>query len=92
MLHQRLKVIVEVGKNVTEQQTDVTKHITLAPSALFFTVSKKKGNVEQIYKYSKEKTKNKLTSTASVVGKGGQGEILPSAGWRVFCWPGIIPC
>ena len=92
MLRKRLKVIIEVEKNVTERQTDVTKHLTLAPSALFFTVSKKSENEEQIFKYSEEKTKNKLTSTGSVVDLGRQVEILPSAGLRMFCWPGIRPC
>jgi len=56
MLHKRLKVIIEVEKNVTEHQTDVTKHLTLAPSTLFFTVSKNRKNEEQIYKCSIEKT------------------------------------
>jgi len=53
MLHKRLKVIIEVEKNITEQQTDATKHLTLAPSTLFFTVSKKREKEEQIDKYSK---------------------------------------
>jgi hypothetical protein len=43
MLHKRLKVITEVEKNVTEQETDATKHLTLAPSTLF-VVSKKREN------------------------------------------------
>jgi len=92
MLHKRLKVIIEVEKKVTEQQTGATKHLTLAPSTLFFTVSKKREKEEQIYNYNKEKTKNKLTNTASAVGKERQGKILPSAGLRVFCWPCIRPC
>jgi len=92
MLHKRLKVIIEVEKNVTEQQTDATKHLTLAPSTLFFMISKKREKEKQIWKCLKEKRKNKLTSTASVVGEERQGDILPSAGLRVFCWPGIRPC
>jgi hypothetical protein len=84
MLHERLKIIIEVEKNITERQTDAAKHLTLAPSTLFFMVSKKREDEEQIYKYSKEKM-NQLTSTASVVGKGRQGEIVPSAGLRVVC-------
>jgi hypothetical protein len=48
-----LKVIIEVEKNVTERETDVTKHLTLAPSTLLFTVSKERENEEQIDRYSK---------------------------------------
>jgi len=44
MLHKRLKVIIEVKKNVAEQQTDASKHLILAPSTLFFTVSKNREN------------------------------------------------
>ena len=48
-----LKVVEEVEKNVAEQQTDVTKHLTLAPSTLIFMVSKKRENEEKIDEYSK---------------------------------------
>lgn len=47
MLRKRLKVITELEKNITEQQIDATKHLTLAPSTLFM-VSKERENEEQI--------------------------------------------
>jgi len=47
MLRKRLKVITEVEKNITEQQTDATKHLTLTPSTLFM-VSKERENEERI--------------------------------------------
>jgi hypothetical protein len=53
MLHKRLKVIEEDEKNLTEQQRDITKHLTLAPSTSIIIVPKKRENQEQIDKYGK---------------------------------------
>jgi hypothetical protein len=60
MLHERLKIIEEVEKNLTEKRIDIAKCLGLAPSTLNSIVAKKREIQEQIDKCGKSCKKRKM--------------------------------